>query len=241
MKTYTVRPEGINPLRKRMLIFGAAFALLVLGGIRLLMPDVPPLAFGLATLFVGLFGGLGFRRGLRRLVETWPTYALTVGDDYILKRQYHYPDIRINVDEIKTIQKVFTGEIAVKTKDWKKFIVIPPSLIGVEEVEALLRQWKPITEVPRTKTLMYYFLLFLFAVPLFVAGRGYLKGGAPDPNVILAVVLVVLVLNVFVMRTMKRIPNLDERAKPKRWRFIIMIGYIVLLAVMTAIFYGLKK
>ncbi len=36
MKTYTVKPEGINSVRKRVLIFGAAFALLVLARIRLL-------------------------------------------------------------------------------------------------------------------------------------------------------------------------------------------------------------
>lgn len=241
MKTYTVKPEGINPVRKRMLFFGAGFLVVVLAGIALIMPDITPLGFGVAAVFVVIFGGLGFRRGLRRLVETWPTYTLTVDDNYLLKRQAHYPDIRISRDEVKSIRKVFTGEIAVKTKDWKKFIVIPPSLTGIEEVEALLGQWKPIKQVPRGKTLLYYFLPILIVALFFAVGRGYLKSSAPDPTVIIGAVLVILVLNVFLMRTLKRIPNLDERSKPKRWRFILMIGYIVLMLLSLVVFFGLKK
>ncbi len=241
METYTVKPEGINPVRKRMFIFGAGFTALVLAGVWVILPDFPPLVFGITAVFVIIFGGLGFRRGLKRLVETWPTYTLTVDDDYLLKQQAHYPDIRISRDEVKSIQKVFTGEIAVKTKDWKKFIVIPPSLVGIEEAETLLRQWKPIKQVPRGKTLFYYFLPVL-VVALFIAvSRGYLRSISPDPAVIIGAVLVILVLNVFLMRTLKRIPNLDERSKPKRWRFILMIGYIVLLLVCLVVFFGLKN
>ncbi len=241
MKTYTVKPEGINPVRKRMKLFGAAFLTLVLAGVGLIMPDVPPVAFGITAILVILFGGLGFRRALKRLAETWPTYTLTVGDDYMVKQQAHYPDIRITRDEIKTIQKIFTGEISVKTRDWKKFIVIPPSLSGIEEVEKVLRQWKPIKEVPRARTLLHYVLPVLVAALFFAVSRGYLRSGSPDPAVITAAVIVILGMNLFLMRTMKRIPNLDERSKPKRWRFILLIGYIVLLLLSFVVFYGMEK
>ncbi len=241
MKTYTVKPEGINPVRKCMLFFSAVFLVLVLAGLALILPEITTLSFGITAVFVVLFGGFGFRRGLRRLVETWPTYTLTVADDYILKQQAHYPDIRISRDEVKSIRKVFTGEIAVKTKDWKKFIVIPPSLIGIEEVENLLGQWKPIKQVPRGMTLLQYFLPIFIVVLCIAVGRGYLRSSGPDPAVIIGAVLVILILNVFLMRTLKRIPNLDERSKPKRWRFILMIGYIVLMLVSIVVFFGLKK
>jgi hypothetical protein len=241
MKTYTVKPEGINPVRKRVLLFGAGSLLVVLTGIVLILPDITPLSVGIAAVFVVLFGGLGFRRGLRRLEETWPTYTLTVADDYLLKQQAHYPDIWISRNEVKSIRKVFTGEITVKTRDWKKFLVIPPSLIGIEEVVVLLGQWKTIKQVPRGKTLLYYVLPIVIVVLFFAVARGYLKNGAPDPAVIIGAVLVTVVLNVFHMRTLKRIPNLDERSKPKRWRFILMIGYIVLMLLSLVVFFGLKK
>ncbi len=67
MKTYTVKPEGINPVRKRMLLFGAFFLVIVLAGVGLIMPDIPLVVFGFVVLFVLIFGGLGFRRGLKRL------------------------------------------------------------------------------------------------------------------------------------------------------------------------------
>lgn len=241
MRTYTVKPEGIDPVRKRMLLFGMSFIVIVLAGVWLIMPDVSPVGFGAAVLFVIIFVGFGFRRGVQRLVETWPTYTLTVGDDYILKQQSHYPDIRINRDEVKAIRKVFTGEIAVKTRDWKKFIVIPPSLIGIEEVEAVLNQWTPIKPVPRAKAIFQYSAGIFIVLIFFAVGRSYLRGGSPDPAVITIVVLAILVANVFLMRTMKRIPNLDERSKPKRWRFILMIVYIVLLVISAVAFFALEK
>ncbi len=241
MKTYTVKPEGINPLQKRMLIFGTVFMVIVLAGVWLIMPDIPPLAFGFVVLFLLIFGGMGFRRGMKRLAETWPSYILIVGDDYLLKQQAYYPDIRINREEIKTIQKIFTGEISVRTRDWKKFIVIPPSLVGIEEVETLLRQWKPIKQVPRGKTFFYYSLPVLIMAFLIAVSRGYLRGFSPDPMVIIGAVIVIFALNLFLMRTIKRIPNLDERSKPKRWRFILMIVYIVLMLVSLVVFFGLQK
>ncbi len=241
MRTYTVKPEGIEVVRKRMLLFGAAFTVVVISSVWLLLPDINPLAFGITMLIVALVGGFAFRRGMQRLAETWPTYTLTVADDHILKQQSHYPDIRIGRDEVKSIQKVFTGEIAVKTRDWKKFIVIPRSLNGIEEVEAVLRQWKPVKTVPRAKTILLYLMPVLVGVLFLAAIRGYLRGGAPSPGVIFAVAIVILVLNLFVMRTVRRIPNLDERSKPKRWRSVLMIVSIVLLLLSLAVFYGLKR
>jgi len=115
MKTYSVKPEGINPIKKRMLMFGAAAMVIVLASVGTVMPGaLSPLRYGVVGLFVVIFGGFGFYRALRRMNETWPSYTLTMTDDAILKRQSHYPDIRIARDEVKAIWRSASGEIVVK-------------------------------------------------------------------------------------------------------------------------------
>ncbi|MEK6743055.1 MAG: hypothetical protein AABZ15_05580 [Nitrospirota bacterium] len=176
MKTFGVKPEGINPIKKRMLMFGAAALVIVLASVGTVLPGgLAPLGYGFVTLFVVVFGGFGFYRALRRMDETWPSYMLTMTDDSILKQQSHYPDIRIARDEVKAIWRSTAGEIVVKTRDWKKFIVIPPSLIGLSEVEGLLGRWKPIKPYPRSRTYLSYFLAFLIPLVLVAFSRGFLR------------------------------------------------------------------
>ncbi|MEK6743054.1 MAG: hypothetical protein AABZ15_05575 [Nitrospirota bacterium] len=47
--------------------------------------------------------------------------------------------------------------------------------------------------------------------------------------------------NLFLLRTLRRIPNLDERSKPKRWRFVLMIVYLLLFVISIAVFFGSEK
>ena len=242
MKTYTVKPEGINPLKKRMLLFGAAALVIVLASVGTGLPGgMPPLRYGVVALFVVIFGGLGFYRALRRMDETWPSYRLTIADDYILKQQSHYADIGIARDEVKAIWKSSAGEIVVKTGDWKKFIVIPPSLIGLSEVEVLLGQWKPIKPYPRGRTFLSYSAAILIPLALIAFYRGFLRDHTPGLPTVSVAVLVLMVANLFLLRTLRRMPNVDERSRPKRWRFVLTIVYILLFVISIVVFYGLKK
>jgi hypothetical protein len=200
-----------------------------------------PLGYGFVTLFVVLFGGFGFYRALRRMDETWPSYTLTVADDSLLKQQSHYPDIRIARDEVKALWRSSAGEIVVKTRDWKKFIVIPPSLIGLSEVEGLLGQWKPIKPYPRARTYFSYAVSFLIPLALIAFFRGYLRDHTPGLATVSVAVLVLMAANLFLLRTLRRIPNLDERSKPKRWRSVLAIVYLLLFVISIAVFFGLKK
>ena len=53
--------------------------------------------------------------------------------------------------------------------------------------------------------------------------------------------MVIMILALIVMRELRRIPNLDDRAKPKRWHFFVMIGYIILLLISILFFHLLKS
>lgn len=123
----------------------------------------------------------------------------------------------------------------------EKFIVIPPSLIGLSEVEGLLGQWKPIKPYPRSRTYLSYSLAFLVLLALVAFSRGVLSDHTPGLATISVAVLVLMVANLFLLRTLRRIPNLDERSKPKRWRFVLMIVYLLLFVISIAVFFGLKK
>jgi hypothetical protein len=196
---------------------------------------------GIVALFVIIFGGLGFYRGLRRMNETWSTYKLTVADDHILKQQSYHPGIRIERAEVTAIWKASTGDIVVKTKDWKKFIAIPRSLNGLQEVEGILSQWKPIKQYPRTKIFLSYSLPFLILLVVVLASRGYLRDHTPNMPAIFIAFLAITVVHLFVLRTLRRFPNLDERSKPKRWQFIFMIISILLFVISMAVFFSLEK
>lgn len=244
MNTYGVKPEGYRTIQKRVLLGGCISLAIVLLCVGFLVKPVRGsdyVAFGLIAVAVIISGVVVFSRSLRRLREVWSTYRLTIGEDYLLKQQSHYPDIRINRDEIKVIQKAFTGDIVVKSRDWRRFIMIPRSLHGLEEVERLLGAWKPVTLYSRRKmVLTTSAALFLFLGCLGV-GAYFLSGHKPTITTIYAGSMVFMILVLIGMRELRRIPNLDDRAKPKRWHFFVMIGYIILLLISILVFHLLKR
>jgi hypothetical protein len=243
MKTYTINPAVANPARKRMLLFGIAAVLLVPAGVIMLMSGrgLPLLENAGVVLFVLLFAGLAFRRSLRRMDETLPSYTLTVSEDSLLKQQAHHADVRLARTEVKTIWKSATGEIVMKTGDWRKFIVIPPSLIDVDEVERTLGQWKPIRPYPRAKTYLAFVLSLLGSLIAFIALRRFLEGGGLGMPVIIGGALGMMVLNLVLLRMLRRLPNLDERSRPKRGQYILAILTIIMFLLSIVVFYGLEK
>lgn len=244
MNTYGVKPEGYKVIQKRVMLGGylsLAVALLSVGFLVKPASGRDFVAFGLTAVTVLIFGVVVFTRNVRRIREVWSTYTLTIGEDYILKQQSHYPDIRIGRDEMKVIQKAATGDIVVKTRDWRRFIIIPRSLHGLAEVEHLLGAWMPIKlnsgwiMVLAASAAVFFFLGCLGAI------RYFLSGQKPSLMTIYGVVIVVMILALVGMRELRRIPNLDDRAKPKRWQFLLLLGYIFLLLISMAVFHLLKR
>lgn len=167
MTTYRVNPESFKAFQKRMLLlYSLTIGTSIIGAIFVfpIRDRSGIIAIIITIVLVLIIAALAISRTLKRMREVWSTYALTIGDDFILKTQAHHSDIQISSDEIKTIRESFTGDLAVKTHDWKKFIIIPRSLDKREEVENLLIRWKPIV-ITSKKT---FFLVLSLIVPVFI-------------------------------------------------------------------------
>ncbi len=235
-KTYSVKSEGFNVIRKRFLLTGGLFIILVILGLVFIIPlKGPGRIFSLSTastIFL-LIGCFAFYRALKRLREVWSTYKLTIDSDYILKQQSHYRDIKIEKDEIKAILKTYNGDITVKSQDWRKLIIIPRSLDGIEDVENLLNAWKPVKVVSKRKLIIALSAGFLFFFGALVALRYFLLDQRPSLTTILIALIVIMTVHLFIMREMWKSPLIDERSKPKRWHFIFLIGYLVLVLIIV--------
>ena len=46
------------------------------------------------------------RRMKQRLIRCWETYELEIGRDYLLRRQAGIPDLRLQFDEIRAVERV---------------------------------------------------------------------------------------------------------------------------------------
>jgi len=243
MKTYAVDPMGVVAVKKRMDKLGAAMFLVVVVSMALLMRrfGLTPFGFGFACLVLLLVGGTAYRRALRRVVETWPSYTLIVADDFLLRRQAHYPDVRIGRDEVRSIWRMPTGDIVVKTRRWMKFISIPAGLDGRAEVEERLGRWVPVRLYPRARMYLYYALPFLVLPVAAAAAGGFLDSGALSLPVLFGAVLAVMTANLLLQRMLRRSPHVDERARPKRWQIAMMAVVILLLALSMAAFFGLQR
>jgi hypothetical protein len=138
MNTYRVRPESFKAFKKRLLLLNGLVFLSVILGLVFIFPfrdKIGIIALFTVIVLVLIIAVFAINRTLKRMREVWPTYALTISDDFILKTQLHHSDIRICKKEIKKIRKTFSGEIVVKSGSWRNFIIIPRSLNGFEEVE----------------------------------------------------------------------------------------------------------
>ncbi len=238
MKTYTVKAEGFEFVRKRFFLAGAIILILFILGLIVALPLKGPgfvISLAVVSAIFILIGWFAFYRTLKRLREVWSTYTLIVDSDYILKQQANYKDIKIEKNEITKILKAYNGDLTVKCKDWRKFIVIPRSLNGIEEVETFLQAWKPMKAVSKQKIIILLFLGILFFFGVLAALRYFLSAHKPSLPAIYIAILAIMTVQLFFLREMRKSPIIDERAKPKQWHFVFLIGYLIVMIIIIAI------
>ena len=187
------------------------------------------------TIVLGA-SGLAFWCSLRKLRETSRTYSLTIGEDFILRKQLHHADVKIERDEITTILKTITGDILVKNKNFLRFIVIPSGLDGLEDVERLLNQWKPIKQVSKKKTVCMLFI-GVFILFWILAGLEYLVSATGFGLVTISILsFLAACLTTILLLLMWRFPHLDDRARSKRRQIILIIGYLLVIVIGAIIY-----
>jgi len=156
VKTYHLAPEGFVAARNKLLRQKAAF----FAGILVFLFVVQYRVFGdswrqdsIASLFPALFAFFitlaalvfGVIRGIKRNQESWITYELTIGEDFLIRRIKDFPELEIQRHEITAVKESVVG-LHVETKLKDRAIRIASALVDYDDAKERLSRWMPIQE-----------------------------------------------------------------------------------------------
>jgi hypothetical protein len=151
VRVYHTAPEGFASarnriLRQRTLIFvGFVIFIVVLqyrafadswrsGSLSSLLPAIFVFIFLLGALAVGV------KIGNNRIRDSWLSYELVIGEDFLIRRMRDHQEIEIQRSEIIAIKEADNG-LRVQTNQNGREIGIPSALVGYEDAKSRLRQW----------------------------------------------------------------------------------------------------
>ena len=147
VRTYRLAPEGPNAARNKSLgqriglFAGTVVFLLVLqykqfgdswqtGSVVSVLPSLLVFLFVLGAI------AFGAKKGLKRNQESWDSYELVIGEDFLIRRIKDFPELEIQRHEVTAIRESATG-LRVETKlkgraragdDFNKAVVLATNL-----------------------------------------------------------------------------------------------------------------
>jgi hypothetical protein len=156
VRTYHLAPEGFGAarnklLRQRVVLFAGLVALIFAvqykefsenwrqGSIASLLPAL------LVLLIV--FGALarGVMKGVKRNRESWISYELVIGEEFLIRRIKDFPELEIQRHEITAIKESAAG-LHVETNLKDRAIGIPSALVDYDDAKERLSRWMPAQE-----------------------------------------------------------------------------------------------
>jgi hypothetical protein len=123
---------------------------------------------------------LGAKKGIKRSRESWLSYELDIGEDFLTRRINDFPELEIQRHEITKIRESSTG-LRVETESKDRVIGIAPALVGYEDAKTRLSQWVvPTQEVqqgwitPARWIVALPLLVLVFFATFYFATRSWL-------------------------------------------------------------------
>jgi len=167
------------------------------------------------------------RRMRRRLIKCWETYDLEIGHDYLLRRQADVPDLRLQFDEVQTVEHVQGRYLRVIGKSKGQVIAIPESIDQFGDVLKTISSVCPV----RLRTIQQWqkslaFLaagLLLFVIMLW----------ATSPVVVIPLSLVMGSVIVWVFFWIRRNPNILGTTKRIAWIYWLFFAICFLKLVVA--------
>ena len=102
-------------------------------------------------------------RALAQFQKIWESIEIEIGDQYVARRQVNVGEIRLNREEIVTIQETKRGLIIYSVgKSRSLFIPVQLEGHGYEEVKSTLSAWTPLQEVSSQGKARRIFWVVLF-------------------------------------------------------------------------------
>jgi hypothetical protein len=229
--TFRLPPEAFEQERARVLRgFYAAYLMALIGattfGFRALdfSPGAPLfISIGAVTLCLMLSMSIAFWgifRGLRLRKRRWNSFELEVTDSELIRREADVPDLIIRRDEITGCDETVDRGLFIKTGHPDRFVFVPASLDGYNELKAELSKTLAIP-APRLRDPMYRSPFFIAAVCL-VAWSVVWTSDQREPVVLGGFVLTVfLVTSFFVVNRSRRF---SPAARRLAWLYLVAVA-----------------
>ena len=162
------------------------------------------------------------RRVRRRLIKCWETYDLEIGRDYLLRKQADIPDLRLQFDEVQTVEHVQGRYLRVIGKTQSRAIAIPEGIDHFEQVletvsslrpvrVGTIEQWQKYRAFMAAGLLLYVILLW-----------------ATSPVVVIPLSLLMGLVIVWVFFWIRCNPNIRESSKRIAWIYWVFFAMCVL-------------
>jgi len=220
-------PEAQKQLTNRYLvpqlsILGASVLVSTFLGMRKASPGTMIAFVIFAALFITYIGFISPRRMRKNLIKCWDSYTLTIGPDYLLRKQADTPEIRLPFQAIKRIEHLPGRYLRVVGKDTGNVIGIPE---GIEDFEGVLNTVSgivPVTLAKRDRSLKSSLLMaFGFTAYLFMLW-------SHSRLLVLFFAILVSSLLIWLFVFMQTSPNVLRRNKRISWMYLAFIAVSVL-------------
>jgi hypothetical protein len=157
VRTYHLAPEGFNSarnklLRQRIVLFSGIVVFLFAFqsrefGDNWRQGSIAPLVPAVFVIFLVL-GGLAFgvKRGVKQNQESWSSFELVIGEDFLIRKIKDFPTLEIQRHEVTAIKESAAG-LHVETNVRDRAIGIATALVGYDDVKDRLGCWMPVQEL----------------------------------------------------------------------------------------------
>src|ERR1700681_2508750 len=156
VRTYRLAPEGFRAahnklLRQRISLFAGLVVFLLAvqyktfghnwrqGSIASLLP-----AFFVILIVLGALVR-GVMNGVKRNQESWISYELAIGEDFLIRRIKDFPELEIQRHEVTSIKESAAG-LHVETNLKDRAIGIASTLVDYDDAKERLSRWLPVQE-----------------------------------------------------------------------------------------------
>lgn len=159
VRTYRFPPEGYTTARNRVLkqsvvVFAGAILFTLVFVYRMFgqtwhrdsIASFLPAVVAVLVLFGALAGGL--RKGIKRNRESWDSFELVVGEDFLIRRKKDFPELEIQRHDMTRIRETASG-LYVETQVKDRTIGIARALVNYEDARERLSRWLPPVHEPQ--------------------------------------------------------------------------------------------
>jgi len=184
VRTYRLAPEGFGAarnklLRQRLVLFSGLVAFLFVvqykefgdtwrqGTIASLLPALFVVLVVLGALVFGTM------KGIKRNYESWNSYELVIGEDFLTRRIKDFPELEIQRHEVTAIRESAVG-LHVETNVKDRAIGIASALVDYDGAGERLSRWMPVQQLQQGRMSPSHWMWGLPLLYLLLFGGFYM-------------------------------------------------------------------